>query len=137
MNIVQQKIDALENILAALPQTDIPVQHTNAGGMAARTILLEKGTILTGAIHLSAHLNVVHGDITIVGENGARRYTGAHVIASEPGTKRVGFVHAPTTWTTIVKTDETDPETIKAQMTAARFDDPRLAADQPLEMIGE
>ena len=122
--------------MQSLPQVDIPMSSVSSGGMHARTITLAKGTILTGAIHLSDHLNVMHGDITIVGESGAQRYTGSHVIASGAGTKRVGFVHADTVWTTILKTDDADADEVKGKMTTNEFDDPRLVAQQPLEMIG-
>lgn len=134
---MQSKISALEDAMLKLPQAGIPVSHDFGGGMYARTIRIPAGTVLTGAIHLSAHLNIVHGDITIVTEEGERRYTGTHVIPSQPGTKRAGHAHADTTWTTILKTDETDVPAIEAGFTTNRLDDPRLLARQSTELIGE
>lgn len=137
MNLVQQKIQAVEDLLLTLPQADIPVETVSSGGMHARTIKLAKGAILTGRIHLSAHLNVVHGDITIIGEDGARRFTGSHVIPSQPGAKRIGIVHADTVWTTIWKTEETDADAAMESMTTAHYGDPRLPANAVLELVGD
>ena len=136
MNLVQQKIQAVEDLLLAQPQLEIAVETVSGGGMHARTIRLKAGTVLTGQIHLTSHLNITHGDITIVGEAGARRYTGSHVIASQPGAKRIGFVHADTVWTTILKTDETDAETVKQSLAAQHYDDPRLATAATPDLLG-
>jgi hypothetical protein len=136
-HLFKNKIGALEKCMLEMPQADIPVSHASNGGMYARTITIKAGTVLTGSIHLSAHLNIVHGDITIVTEEGERRYTGTHVIPSQPGTKRAGVAHADTVWTTILKTDETDVAKIEADFVTNNMDDPRLIAQRSIEMIGE
>lgn len=75
--------------------------HTFADGQVARTILIPAGTVLTGGVHKTEHLNVCHGDITVWTEQGMRRLTGCHVLKSLPGAKRVGMAHADTWWTTV------------------------------------
>jgi hypothetical protein len=134
--LVVDAINNLEQKLLALPQADVPVSTVSMGGMHARTITIAAGTILTGAVHLTDHLNIMFGDITIAGENGAQRFTGHHVIPSMAGAKRVGYAHADTIWTTILKTTDEDPEVVKDTMTAAQQDDPRIANTKTLEMQG-
>lgn len=133
----QTKIQALEDHMRQMPQAEIPVSHTFSGGMYARTITIKAGTVLSGAIHLTAHLNIVHGDITIVTEEGERRYTGTHVVPSQPGTKRAGVAHADTVWTTILKTDAIDVAKIEAAFVTTDMNDARLIAHRSTELIGE
>ena len=75
--------------------------HHFADGLVARTIMIPAGTVLTGAAHKAEHLNIAAGDITVVAGGVDRRLAGYHVIPSLPGTKRAGFAHANTWWTTI------------------------------------
>jgi hypothetical protein len=139
MNSIQHqfrnRVSALEGAMLELPQAEIPVSHSFCGGMCARTIEIKAGTILTGAIHTQEQLNIVQGDITIITEEGERRYTGFHVIPSPAGTKRVGYAHADTVWTTILKTDETEIEKVEALVTN-RFDDQRLPQNKIIELEG-
>lgn len=135
INIIN-KVGTLESIMQDLPQADIPTTHDFMGGMYARTIYLKKGMLLTGAIHLTDHLNIVTGDITIAGESGQKRYTGTHIVPSKAGTKRVGLVHEDTTWTTILKTNLTEVNEIESTLVTTEFNDPRLE-NQIIEMIGE
>lgn len=139
MNEIQMqfrhKVGTLENAMLDLPQVEIPVSHAFCDGMCARTIQIKAGTMLTGAIHTQEQLNIVHGDITIITEQGNQRYVGSHVIPSPAGTKRIGYAHADTVWTTILRTSETDIEKVEALVTN-RFDDPRLPDNKILELEG-
>lgn len=134
-NSFQAKAGALEGVMLKLPQIEIPVSHVFCDGMCARTIHIKSGTMLTGAIHTQEQLNIVHGDITIVTEEGDKRYTGSHVIASPAGTKRIGFAHADTVWITILRTPETDVDKVEALVTNS-FDDTRLPGSRILELEG-
>ena len=109
------------------------------GGMCARTIYIEKGTRLVGGVHLTDHLNICCGDITIFSEeSGETRYSGYHVIPSNAGTKRVGIAHTNTIWTTILNVgDLTNMDEIMGTKTAPDFDDPRVLALNKLKEIGE
>lgn len=86
---------------AAGHSVELETWHHFADGLVARTILIPAGTVLTGAAHKAEHLNIAAGDITVVAAGVDRRLTGYHVIPSLPGTKRAGFAHANTWWTTI------------------------------------
>lgn len=75
--------------------------HHFADGLVARTIFIPAGTDLCGCAHREEHLNICAGDITVWTEQGMKRLTGYHVLASLPGAKRVGRTHADTYWTTV------------------------------------
>ncbi len=136
MNIVRDKILALENAMREQPQADIKAEYSFSDGMCARTISLKAGSIITGAIHLQDQLNIASGDITVITENSCQRYVGYNVIPSNAGVKRVGFMNADTSWTTILRTDEKDPEKIESMLTTNSFDDPRLPCNKILELEG-
>lgn len=105
---INSKTDALEREVAKLPQVDLQTTHAFSGGMYARTICLQAGTVLTGAVHKTDHINIVIGDISVTTDEGVIRLTGHHVLTTKAGMKRAGFAHAHTMWTTICKTDATE-----------------------------
>ncbi len=84
-------------------------QHTFAGGIYSRQILIPKGAWITGKIHRTAHLNIMaSGDITVWTDDGMKRLQGYNVIPGTPGTKRVGYAHEDTIWVTLHATHETN-----------------------------
>lgn len=130
--VIREKIKNLEAVMLTLPQVEIPVEHVICNGIAARKIVIKAGVTLTGAIHLTEHLNVVNGDITVVTEEGEKRLIGMNMFVSKPGTKRAGSTHAETTWICFNATDLTDPDLIEAAITTTDCNDPRLLALQEL-----
>ena len=98
----------LEAAILQGPQVDLHTTHNFSGGMYARTIYLDAGTVLTGATHKTDHINIVIGDISVTTDEGMKRLTGYHVLETKAGMKRAGFAHAATCWTTVCKTEHTD-----------------------------
>lgn len=128
-------IIALEAKLRELPQLDLPLTHWFSKGLYARELFIPKGTILVGKIHAHANLNIIsQGDISVLTEQGAMRIKAPFTIVSPPGTKRVGYAHEDTVWTTIHATEETDPERIEAEMILPDF--PELTDDEILLLKG-
>lgn len=109
-------VEALERMVLEQPQVDLRTEHALSGGVYARTIHIPAGTVLTGATHKKDHVNVVIGDITVTTDEGPVRFTGYHVIPTKAGSKRAGFAHADTAWTTICRTDLTDIEAIEDEL---------------------
>lgn len=134
-NLLRTKIIALEKEMMQHPQAEIETSHVFCDGMCARTIKVKAGTVIVGLIHLQDQLNIANGDITVITENGYKRYTGHHVIPSIAGTKRVGFANADTEWTTILRTNLTSPEEVEKMLTTNSFDDSRL--NKTLELEGK
>src|SRR5207244_83087 len=68
----------------------------------AREILIRAGTVLTGKVHSTEHLNIVsQGRIIVWTEDGMKEVAAPCTLVSRPGTKRVGFALEDTVWTTI------------------------------------
>lgn len=120
----REQIAWLEQELLREPQVECPVTERLCDGMYLREMTIPKGTVLTGKIHIREHVSVIlKGDITIVTEEGTRRIVAPCILISPPGTKRVGFAHEDTTWTTIHATPLTDLKEIPDSLTTARYAD--------------
>ena len=113
----REQILALEGEMRKLPQMDLPPVHHFAKGIYARELRIPAGTLLTGKVHRTEHLNILSaGEITVWTEDGMKRVSAPFTIVSRPGTKRVGFAHTDCVWTTIHGTEETDLERLEAEL---------------------
>lgn len=122
--VTRGKILALEDAMRQMPQVEIPPVHYFSKGLYAREIFIPKGTLLTGKIHKTEHLNIISkGDISVVTEEGTKRIQAPFTMVAKPGTKRVGYAHEDTVWTTIHATEETDLEKIEHELIAPTFED--------------
>jgi hypothetical protein len=121
---VREKILILESEMKKCNQVEIVPVHYFARGLYAREIFVPKGVLLTGKIHRSEHLNIISkGDISVVTEYGTKRIKAPFTMVSQPGTKRVGYAHEDTVWTTIHATEETDVEKIELELIAPTYED--------------
>jgi hypothetical protein len=99
---VREKLAALEAEMKKYPSVEIKTTHHFAKGVYAREIFIPKGTLLTGKIHKTEHLNIVsQGDISVLTENGPKRVKAPFAMVSQAGIKRAGYAHEDTVWTTI------------------------------------
>lgn len=118
---MRSKVYALEDEIANLPSVDCPLWNHFAPGLYARKILIRKGTVLTGAVHKTEHLCIISGDITVTTDDGMKRITDPHaIISSMPGTKRAGYAHEDTYWTTVHATEETDLDKLVEELTESK-----------------
>lgn len=98
----REQIERLEAQMRMMEQLPIEPVHHFADGLYAREILIPAGTILTGKVHSTEHLNIVSkGRIAVWTEDGMKIIAAPCTIVSRPGTKRVGFALEDTVWTTI------------------------------------
>jgi len=108
---IAQKI---ENEALKLPQLQIETTHLFAHNLYAREIKIPAGALLTGHTHRLSQLNIVSkGDISVLTDQGVKRLTAPATFVSPPGTKRVGYAHAETVWTTVLGVEEKDIEEIE------------------------
>ena len=106
---IAEKIEDMESVMLDLPQISIPVISNNINGMYTREILIPKGTLLTGAVHLFDYVDIMlSGDITVATQDGPVRYTGANVLHGKAGRKRAGWANEDTRWVTVHRTDISD-----------------------------
>lgn len=98
----REQIEQLEAQMRMMEQLSIEPVHHFADGLYAREILIPAGTILTGKVHSTEHLNIVSkGRIAVWTEDGMKIAAAPCTLVSRPGTKRVGFALEDTVWTTI------------------------------------
>ncbi len=103
-DIVLDRVSELEEMLLSMPQIDMQTSNKLINGLYARTIVIPEGGCLTGAVHKTDHLCVLHGDITVTTDEGMKRLAGFNVITVKAGAKRAGYAHSETHWTTICQT---------------------------------
>lgn len=111
------KVRALEAAALRGPQVRLDMEMFAHAGLGARTILIPAGQTLTGALTKLDNVCISSGDITVTTDEGAVRLTGYHVVKALAGSKRAGYAHADTWWTTLWRTDETDPRAMEDEMT--------------------
>jgi hypothetical protein len=116
------------------PVPEAGVTHYFADGLYARELFIPKGTLLTGKIHRTLHLNIISkGDISVLTEDGMKRIKAPCTIVSKPGMKRVGYAHEDTVWTTIHGTHETDLEVLEHKLIAPSYEELLPAGNPALE----
>lgn len=118
------KIAAVNDTLKQLPQLEIVIRHYFAQGVYAREGVIPKGAMFAGRVHLQSQINIISkGDISVLTEQGLIRMIAPCTLVSPPGAQRAAYAHEDTVWTTILGTDETDPETIFNTLTRASYED--------------
>lgn len=119
---VRDKILNLENELRKMDQLEVEPVHYFAEGIYAREITIPKGAVLTGKIHKTEHLNIVSkGDISVVTEFGSKRIQAPFTFVAQPGTKRVGYAHEDTVWTTVHASKERDLVKLEEELIAPDY----------------
>ena len=117
---VRDKVSLLEDEMRKHEQIEIPIRHHFSPGVYAREITIPAGTLLTGRIHKYEQLNILSGgEISVLTDDGMKRVCAPFTVVSPPGTKRIAYAHTECTWTTILATEEKDPEKIEAAFTVA------------------
>lgn len=107
---IREMIQEFEDYLATLPQQDIPVKHIFSAGLYLREGFIPAGTVLTGAIHLDEHANIISaGSLRILTEDGVQTFSAPATFICRPGVKKVGMVISDVTMTNI----HPNPENIR------------------------
>ncbi|WP_318827049.1 hypothetical protein [Burkholderia cepacia] len=115
---MRARVEALESQIEKLPQAECPVRHIFAPGIYAREMTIPAGVVLTGAVHRTEHLNIVSkGRITVSTDDGMKEVCAPFTFVSMPGTKRVGYAHEETVWTTVHATTTTDLDALVEELT--------------------
>lgn len=122
---VRERIFALQDQVAKVPQVDCPLQHSFIDGVYVRTIFIPAGTVIVGKIHKHSHANILSkGRVSVLTEDGGLEHLeGPLTMTSPAGCKRAVYAHTDTTWTTIHRTDETDLEKIEDWVIAKSFEE--------------
>jgi hypothetical protein len=116
----QHKVLRLEREIGKLPQCELPIRHhfikspLPVTGGYAREMTIPQGVALVGRVHKHPCINIVSkGDISVTTDDGVKRIQAPYTFVSAAGTKRAGYAHEETVWTTFHLTDETDTDKIE------------------------
>lgn len=116
----RDQINRLEAQIVKLPKALIVIVHHFSPGIYAREMRVPKGSVITGKIHKTRHLNIVSaGRLRVFNELGELREIEApFAFVSEPGTRRAALIHEDVVWTTIHPNpdDERNVEKIEARL---------------------
>lgn len=110
----------LEREIGKLPQVELPIRHffikspQPVTGGYAREMTIIQGAALVGRVHKHPCINIISkGDISVTTDEGVKRIQAPYTFVSPAGTKRAGYAHEETLWTTLHLTDETDTDKIE------------------------
>jgi hypothetical protein len=112
-----ESVRQIESLMLTLPQRDLHTASVLHGGMMARAIMIEAGTVLTGALMDIPNICIVVGDITVTTDSGPTRFTGCNILTASPGRKRIGVAHSDTWWVMLLRTDASTIEDAEDEMT--------------------
>jgi len=117
-----RKLFVIEEGLKKLPQVSIPKRHYFSSGIYAREIDIAKGSLIIGMLHKHSQINIVSkGEISVLTEDGWKRVKAPYTFESPAGTKRAGYAHEDTVWTTFIGTEEKDPEKMDDLLTIGSY----------------
>ena len=129
---VRQGILEFEERLGTLPSSVrgdeldkmCPLKHTFVDGAYIREIFMPKGTLLTSKIHKICHpYFVMKGECSVLTDEGVVRIKAPYSGVTQPGTKRVLYMHEDTVWITVHVTKHKDLEMIEEEIIAKSFDE--------------
>lgn len=113
-----QRVDAVHRFCATLPPAEMPVTNRWTPGLYAREIFMPKGSLVVSKIHKTEHPFVVISGHAAVWDaaNGVQQLRGGHVGITQPGTRRVLFIHEDCRWITFHPTAKLDVAEIEAEI---------------------
>lgn len=121
---VNERIELVESAMLELDQVEIPVKESYANGMYTRQIMIPRGTLLTGRVHMFPYVDIMlAGDIEVATPDGIKHMTGWNVLQGFAGRKRIGYAWEDTYWATVHRTDQFEPGAMEELLTFPRVGD--------------
>ncbi len=112
-----ERIRRLERLNLERPQKSVLTRHMLHAGMYARTITIEAGDLLTGALIKIPTLLILDGDATVVTGADRAHLIGHHVLAGLAARKQAFLAHAETSLTMVFPTQARSIEEAEAEFT--------------------
>ena len=108
----------LEEQVLQCPQVEIPTEHAFHAGTYARTIMLKKDVVLTGALIKIPTILIISGDVLVYTDEGPVRMTGYNVMLGKAGRKQAFVAMQDTFLTMVFATDAKTVEEAEEEFTA-------------------
>ncbi len=102
--VAVNKVRDLEAVTFQMPQVRIDTDHVLHGGMYARSIMIPKGVVLTGALIKKATVLIIYGHAHVYVGDKTNEVCGYAVIAASAHRKQAFFAVEDTYMTMIFKT---------------------------------
>jgi len=111
------KIHALQEVLAQLPQYEPLTEHIFHGGMYCRKVWRAAGVLVVGKVHKKEHFYVIlSGTVAVTTDDGVQEITGPVVLQCKPGTKRAVYALTDALCATFHRTDALTIENAEAEL---------------------
>lgn len=115
-----------------------PLKHSFADGIYVREIFIPKGTLIVGKIHKHSHPNfLLHGEVSVMTEEGPKKLKAPLSMISPPGTKRVVYAHEDCVWITVHRTNKTNLKKIEKEVIAKTYHELPNVDKRILEFVNE
>jgi len=119
---MREQIEEFEEFLLQQPQVDISefqVENIFCDGIYIKKAVIPAGVVLTGALHLTEHINIIiSGKIKVLTEESIETITAPCIFISPPMTKRVGLALEDTAWLNVhANRDNLDLDTLSKLLT--------------------
>lgn len=113
-----------------------PLVHNFADGMYIRQITMPAGQIIISKIHGQTHpYFILEGDVSVLTEDGVKRFKAPYSGITKEGTKRVLYTHEDTVWTTVQRTNETNLEKIENELMIKEEDIELISDDEVNKLL--
>jgi hypothetical protein len=110
-------IYVVQNAILQVPQVDVITEHIIHGGMYVRTIRLDAGIVLVGALIKVPTMLIVSGRTQVFTGEGWIELEGYHVIPARAGRKQIFVTREPTIITMSFRTDAKTVEQAEQEFT--------------------
>jgi hypothetical protein len=116
--------DRIKDVPGVLGSDPFPLVHIFSDGLYIRQITVPAQTLTITKIHKQEHVFfLLKGTISILTEEGVKKFTAPYTGITKPGTKRVIYHHDEVILTTVHATEEKDVERVEEQVIAKDFDE--------------
>jgi len=128
----------VSNIPGALGADPFPLEHTFADGLYIRRLTVPARTLTVTKIHAVNHAFFLQkGTISVLTEEGVKKFTAPYQGITKAGTKRIIYHHDEVIFTTVHSTKEIDIEKIEVEVISNDFEglDNKLEAEKIIDFI--
>jgi quercetin dioxygenase-like cupin family protein len=99
------------------PEDPVMLTHWFTRGIYARQFKMRAGSIVVGKLHAQEHLCIISaGRAVVTTEEGTQEIAAPCMFVSPAGSKRALVILEDMVWTTIHRTEETDPVKLEAEL---------------------
>lgn len=117
----EDKLKLVPGVLGADPY---PLEHSFADGLYIRKLTVPANTLTVTKIHAVNHAFFLQkGTISVLTEEGVKKFTAPYQGITKAGTKRIIYHHDEVIFTTVHSTKENDINKIEVEVIAEDFED--------------